>query len=260
MRLTLAALNVGLGLVYVLLGVIFLIDLKRGWRTMGYSHLGVAMVAMAFTCGPHHLEHGLHLALAGRPAGPMEVLALVVGLPPAAFWAALRLEALAGGRGDRFVGGTPRWLAALPQVFASYALVVGATLLLLLGDGSTFDRRLVPNVVLIGMYGTIASYLLRTQRANRASLGGWSVSGLSLTGLFSTCAVMHATWLAYAVAGTYDIDGHGVIVSWLSVPAALYFLWVVRALWLGTVTDWNHTATGLVHEGLAEETDPLVAA
>lgn len=260
MKPGLAALNIGLGLVYVLLGVVFVIDMKRGWRAMGYSHLGMALVAMAFTCGPHHLEHGLHVGLAGRPAGGLEVLALVVGLPPAAFWAALRLEALGGGRGDRFVGGTPRWLAALPVAFAGYTVVIGAVLLVLLADGASLDRRLVPNVVLVGMYGTIATYLLRTQRANRSPLGGWSVSGLSLTGLFSTCAVMHATWLGYTVAGTYDIDGHGLIVAWLSVPAALYFIWVVRALWLGTVTDWNHSATGLANEGLAEETRPLVAA
>ena len=145
--------------------------------------------------------------------------------------------------------------------FASYAVVVVSALLLVLGGGAAFDRRLVPNVgVLVGMYATIASYLLRTQLANRAPLGGWSVSGLSLTGLFSTCAVMHFTWLAYAMAGTYDVDGHGQIVDWLSVPAALYFLWVVRALWMGTVADWNHTATGLIPEAVAEKTEPLVAA
>ena len=133
----------------------------------------------------------------------------------------------------------------------------------MLGGGASFDARLVPNVVLVWMYGTIAFYLLRTQRANRSPLGGWSVSGLSLTGLFATCTVMHAAWLAYAVVATYDIDGHGLIVDWLSVPAALYFLWVVRALWLGTVTDWNHTATGLIPETPVEEpagrARPLVA-
>ena len=260
MTSTLAALNVGLGSVYVLLGVVFLIDIWRGRRPMGFSHLGAAVVAMAFTCGPHHLEHGLHLGLAGRTAGGLEVLAVLVGLPPAALWAGLRMEALGGGRGDRFVGGTPRWLAALPLLVAGYTVAIGAFLLSLLGDGASFDARLVPNVVLVWMYGTIAFYLLRTQRANRAPLGGWSVSGMSLTGLFSTCAVMHASWLAYAVVGTYDVDGHGLIVDWLSVPAALYFLWVVRALWLGTVSDWNHTATGLAHEGRAEEQASLVAA
>jgi len=260
MTFALAALNMGLGSVYVLLGVVFLIDIWRGRRTMGFSHLGTAVVAMAFTCGPHHLEHGLHLALAGRTGGGMEVLALVVGLPPAAIWAALRVETLGGGRGDRFVGGTPRWLAALAFVLAGYTVAIGAVLLSLLGDGASFDRRLVPTAVLVWMYGTIAYYLLRTQRANRGPLGGWSVSGMSLTGLFSTCAVMHASWLAYAVVGTYDIDGHGLIVAWLSVPAALYFLWVVRALWLGTVTDWNHTATGLAHEGRADAPVSLVTA
>lgn len=260
MTFTLAALNAGLGLVYLVLGVVFLIDIRRGRRTMGFSHLGTGMVAMAFTCGPHHLEHGLHLALAGRQAGPLEVLALVVGLPPAALWAALRIEALAGGRGDRFVAGTPRWLAALPLVSAGYLVAMVAVLLLRVGEGASFGPRLVPNVVLVWMYGTIGFYLLRTQRANRGPLGGWSVSGLSVTGLFSTCAVMHAAWLTYAVVGTYDVEGHGLIVAWLSVPAALYFLWVVRALWLGTVSDWNHTATGLAHEGRAEEPSPLVSA
>ena len=55
--------NLVLGLVYTSYGVMTIFDLKRGWRTFGFSHFGMAWIAMAFTCGPHHLEHAAHLAV-----------------------------------------------------------------------------------------------------------------------------------------------------------------------------------------------------
>jgi len=65
---------------------------------------------------------------------------------------------------------------------------------------------------------------------------------LSLTAVFPTCALMHLTWVAYAMVGTYDLEWHLRVIDWLSVPAAIYFLWVVRALSQGVLTDWNKTA------------------
>jgi hypothetical protein len=77
------------------------------------------------------------------------------------------------------------------------------------------------------------------------------VGGLALALLFFTCAVMHLAWVSYALTGQYDVDGHGLAIDWLSLPAALYFLWVVRSLYLGSLQDWNHTATGLTNEAYA---------
>ncbi|HEV2723335.1 MAG TPA: hypothetical protein VGV10_01765, partial [Thermoleophilaceae bacterium] len=36
-------------------------------------------------------------------------------------------------------------------------------------------------------------------------------------------------------------DLHGLVVGWLAVPAGVYFLWVVQALYRGTFRDWNST-------------------
>jgi hypothetical protein len=104
--------------------------------------------------------------------------------------------------------------------------------------------RFTPNLLLLGLYGVIGFYLLRTQLANRAVTGGWSLSGLALTVVFPTCGAMHALFAVYAVAGDYQVGWHGLLIDWLAVPAAIYFVWVVRNLSLGVTADWNEGAEG----------------
>lgn len=253
MRPAVAALNLLLGSVYTGYGVLTIIDLKRGWKLRGFSHFGLAWIAMAFTCGPHHLEHGLHVAFAGRAGGPLDLLAVLAGLPAGAVWFWLRIEALGGGRGERFLAGTPRGVAALPVLSGAYLALYAGGVGLVLRRGGDFRPELVPNVLLLGLYGTVGFYLLRTQLANHALLRGWSLSGLSLTLVFPTCGLMHAVSVVYASSGRYDVDVHGLIIDWLAVPAAVYFLWVVRALNHSAFADWNRGATGVRRE-------PMVAA
>ena len=246
MTLALAAASLLLGLVYTSYGIITVIDMKRQWRTLGFSHFGAAWITMAFTCGPHHFEHGIHLAFAGRTAGWLELLTVVAGLPAGAIWFLLRVEALVGGRGDRFISATPTWVRALPTVAAGYlAAVVVLAASLLLG-GVSFRPTMVPNVILIGLYMMIGWYVTTAQLQARQPRGGWSVSGLALAFVFPTCAVMHAAWVLYAALGTYEVDVHGLVIDWLSVPASFYFLWVVRSLQLGTGTDWNEENASIV--------------
>jgi hypothetical protein len=52
---------------------------------------------------------------------------------------------------------------------------------------------------------------------------------------------MHAAYLLYAVNGRYPADPNMLVIDWLSVPAAAYFVWVVRCLYRGTLPDWNLT-------------------
>jgi hypothetical protein len=195
---------------------------------------------MAFTCGPHHLDHGLHVALEGRLGGPLDLLAVVVGLPVGVLWLWLRVEAFLGGRGDRFVPGDPRWLRAAPTASAVYV-----TALAIVGGAVLAGPRVSPgfavwaNVILVGLYFAVGWFVLRTQLANRPSMGGWSVSGLCLSAIFPTCALMHGIWAVYAVSGRYAQDGHGLLIDWLSVPAGIYFLTVVRSLYRDSLRDWN---------------------
>jgi hypothetical protein len=233
-------LNVVLGIAYTTYGLLTISDLKRGWKTMGVSHFGIAWVFMTFTCGPHHLIHGVHVLMEGRIGGGADLFAVLVGLPAGVTFLSLRLEAWLGGRGDRFISGTPVWVKAMPTAAAVYATIVAAWLLQI-DKPMTMRPQIVPNVLLIVVYMMIGYFVMRTQLRNRSAMHGWSLSGLSLGVVFPTCAVMHGVYATYAAMGVYHLDWHGYIIDWVGVPAALYFLWVVRNLHRRTTRDWNRT-------------------
>ena len=238
MTLAVGLLNLVLGSVYTSYGLMTIVDLRRGWATRGPSHFGFAWLAMAFTCGPHHLDHAAHVLLAGRPGGGLDVIAVAVGLPAGVAWFVLRVEAMFGGNGDRFFEGTPRWLLVAPVAGAIYT----ATLFTTLGTitrGGTLEPRVLPNIALLALYGAIAFVLTTTQLRNHQVTGGWSLSGVSLAAVMLTCGYMHTVHAAYAQTGRYDVDLHGLTIDILAIPAAGYFLWVVTALHRGTLRDWN---------------------
>lgn len=243
MTLAVGVLNLVLGIVYTCYGLMTIVDLRRGWATRGPSHFGFAWLAMAFTCGPHHLDHAAHILLAGRPGGGLDLLSVVVGVPAGVSWFLLRVEAMFGGSGDRFIRGTPRWLMVAPVLGAVY----GAVLLTSLGTitrGGTVDPRVLPNVALLVLYGAIALVLTSTQLRNHQVTGGWSLSGVSLAAVMFTCGYMHTVHAAYAQSGRYDVDIHGLTIDVLAIPAAVYFLWVVLSLHRGVIRDWNATHVG----------------
>ena len=244
MRIAVALANIGLGTIYTSYGLMTIVDLKRGWRTNGMSHFGLAWIAMAFTCGPHHLEHGLHVAYSNSNAGPLDLAVVLVGAPAGVTWFLLRIEALKGGRGDRVITGTPWYVRAIAWASVVYLGVLVGAIYVTLRHSPHFTPRMTPNLLLLGLYSVIGFYLLRTQLANRATTGTWSVSGLSLTIVFPTCGAMHALFAVYAAAGQYVVEWHGLAIDWLAVPAAIYFVWVTRNLSLGIFQDWNIGAEG----------------
>ena len=128
---------------------------------------------------------------------------------------------------------------ALPAVSAAYATALGAALI----DGraavAVAGAEVYANLALVALYIGVGYYCARTQVANSRALGGWSVSGLALTVVFPTCAFMHGVYAYYMATGQYEADVHNHWVDLLAVPAAVYFLWVVRALHRGTFHDWN---------------------
>ncbi|HEY1359622.1 MAG TPA: hypothetical protein VGF21_15065 [Thermoleophilaceae bacterium] len=254
------ALNFVLGSVYLQYGTMTLVEMRRNWDRMGFSHFGAAWVAMAFTCGPHHLVHGVHALFEGQAGSSLDMVAVLVGFPAGVGWFLLRVEAFRGGRGDRFVAGTPWPLMLVPTLAGVY---LGAMVTIMAG-GSALDAGRVPgafpNVLLVGIYSLIGYYLLRTQLANRRPLGGWSISGLALTVIFPTCAVMHAVYAYYTLTGSYYLDTHMGVVDWLAVPAGLYFLWVVQALYRGSFRDWNSSGRQVAAVPPAKPARPRVLA
>lgn len=237
---TLVALtNIVLGIAYCGYGVMTAVEMRRDWRTHGFTHFGMAWLLMAFTCGPHHLIHGVHILFEGRQGGALDLYSVVIGLPAGVAWLALRVEAFAGGRGDRFISGTPSWLRALPAAAAVYGASLLVGMAVISRGGVRATPLMVPNLFLVVVYLAISWFVLRTQLRNHPQLGGWSMSGLSLAVIFATCALMHATWAVYTATGTYAYDIHGLVIDWLSLPAGLYFLSVVRGLYRDANQDWN---------------------
>ena len=234
-----ATLNIVLGLVYFQYGTMTALELRRNWREMGLSRFGIAWILMAFTCGPHHFVHGIHVVLEGRTAGGLDLIATVIAFPAGVVWFLLRVEAFRGGRGDRFVAGSPLWVLALPTLLAVYVTAVVMTIAARGSLGTDAFAMALANMLLVVIYGFVGFYVARTQIHNRRPLGGWSLSGLSLAAIFPTCAAMHGVFAFYALSGVYATDTHHLVVDWLSVPAGLYFLHVVRSLYRGSATDWN---------------------
>jgi len=254
--------TMAIGLAYVGLGTISATEVLLLRRRRGVSRFGVGFTLMAASCGPHHVLHGWH-ALSGHDGGTLMGVATVVGLPSGLIFVALRIEALAGGRGDRFVSGTPRWLYALPLGFllttgalldravgaafadapaaasahAAHAAQASLAVPTAAAEVAGFDPTSLvfgSNLFVAVTYGLVGWMLLRTQVRRRPDAGGWSVSGLSLAGVFPTCALMHLVYAFTAVG-----HPHTTFFDVLGVPASVYFLWVVRSIHREAIVDWN---------------------
>ena len=239
MRTAVATSNIVLGTAYLGVGFLILLDLKQGWHVFGFSRFGAGLAAVAFTCGAHHFVHGEHVAFRGQDAGRVDLLTVLVGLPFAATWLWLRLEALTGRPGERFIPGTPPWVLALPNLAGVYVTVLVVAGFHVVHRSATFQVALLPHVALVGVYLTIGWLLLRTQFVFHRESGGWSLSGCSFCGIFFTCAVMHAAIVLSGIGGREVVDVHGFLIALLGVPAGIYFLRVVRELVRAEASDWN---------------------
>lgn len=221
------------GLAYVALAATAIFELLRHGRARGFSHFALAFAAMAFTCGPHYLVHAWeHLAGGAHEHAPMTA-ALLIGAIPGVVFVGLRAEAVAGGRGDRLIRPN-RVFAALPWLLAA---LTGAIVWESLHHAAAVDvdlRALVPNAILAVNYALVAYFSARTQVARRPLLGGWSLSGAAMVGIFASCALSHM------VAGLLSTSTPAMLaIDNLAVPASLYFLWAVHRLHRDSLRDWN---------------------
>jgi hypothetical protein len=231
--------NIILGLAYLGLGALVLLDLYRQRSERGVWQMGAALAALCFTCGPHHVVHGVHVGFEHHPAGRLDLVTVLVGLPPGVLFLWLRAEALGGGRGDRLIAGTPGWVQALPVATGAY---VGALLFVgigLMARAQTLSVQGLVGLTTFALFSWIGVVLVRTQVRNRPELEGWSLSGLGLSAVFITCATMHAAVAMETAAGVRSLDVHMVVVDLGAIVAAGWFLHVVRSLTRAVRDEWN---------------------
>jgi hypothetical protein len=247
--------NVLIGLAYCGLGLLSAWETLSLHRYRGWSRFGIGFSLMAASCGPHHLVHGIR-TLQVQDAGWPLLAVTLIGLPAGFAFVGLRFETALGGRGDRSIGASRYWATSVAAAFAVVAgLVAGWALagpagglpvaalctpsglasapgpLALPIDVTALDR--FANLFVVATYGMVGWYLADYQVRRQAAEGAWSMSGVSLAGVFFSCALMHfvyATSAAHLATLPFDL---------LGIPASIYFLWVVRRVHADSVVDWN---------------------
>jgi hypothetical protein len=247
--------NLGIGVAYAGLGLLAAWETASLHRYRGWSRFGLGFSLMAASCGPHHLVHGWHLLQGGIVSWPM-LAATVIGLPAGLTFVGLRLERMWGGQGDRVVAASADRVAMVAGGFALTTGVLAVGVLAQPGaealwqvvctssglatraspSGSAVDftsPSFMANIFVTATYGMVGWYLADFQVRRYLTTSAWSLSGVSLTGVFFTCALMHLV-----DATTHD-DGTMLFFDLLGIPASIYFLWVVKLVHNDSVTDWN---------------------
>lgn len=247
--------NLLIGLAYTGLGLLSAWETYSLHRYRGWSRFGIGFALMAASCGPHHLIHGWHALREGDSSWPMLAVTLM-GLPAGLIFVGLRFETALGGAGDRPFGSSRYWaislvaafavavgwltgwtLARPAPVFASQAIctVLGlSTRTAVAGVGLDLDSLILPaNLFVVVTYGMVGWCLADYQVRRHVAKGDWSLSGVSLAGVFFSCALMH---LIYATT-----ELHPAILPFdlLGIPASIYFLWIVKRVHSDSVVDWN---------------------
>jgi hypothetical protein len=249
--------NILLGLAYSGLGTLSAWETFSLHRYRGWSRFGIGFSLMAASCGPHHLIHGWHVVHGAPVTGPM-LAASIIGLPAGLAFVLLRIETMLGGRGDRTLTISPQRIIFLTSAFAVTAGALATWTLarppapfgwpqvLCTTSGlattapgqaagiSPGSLTLMSNLFVTVTYGMVGWFLSDTQVRRRITGGAWSLSGLSLAGVFITCGFMH---LIHA----FTIDAHSPTLPFdlLGIPASIYFLWTVKLVHNDSVVDWN---------------------
>lgn len=247
--------NLLIGLAYTGLGLLSAWESFSLRRYRGWSRFGIGFSLMAASCGPHHLIHGWHAIQEGTSSGPMLAVTLL-GLPAGLTFVGLRFETALGGQGDRRIGSSRYGAASLGISFAlAVGWLAGWTLArpapafpsqavctvfgLSVRSGipwAGFDfttASFLANLFVVVTYGMVGWYLADYQVRRHVGERAWSLSGVSLSGVFFTCALMH---LIYATT-----ERHFATLPFdlLGIPASVYFLWIVKRVHNDSVVDWN---------------------
>jgi hypothetical protein len=255
MSLIIGISNVAIGLAYASLGVLAVWETFSLHSYRGWSRFGIGFALMAASCGPHHLVHGWHVLQGDSISWPMLAVTLI-GLPAGLTFVWLRLEAMWGSRGERLLSASPQQAVLLASGFALAAGALAASAFAQPnanfpfqvvctsagivtrdpGSGAGVDVASVTFLAYLFVtvtYGTVGWYLADHQVRRHLTTGAWSLSGVALTGVFFTCALIH---LIDATSQGSDLM---LVFDLIGIPASIYFLWVVKQVHSDSVLDWN---------------------
>lgn len=212
----------GIGYIYVM-GYMTLRDLWRGRKVAKPALSGLfasALALIGFTCGPHHIVHAFHLLHGEMEVQPLDMITVLMMVPPLATFVWLRTESDRGGKGDRYLKGTLPMIA-LSHPGVAFGMVAAIWTTITLHTPVGIDKHSFIQFALVGMYLFIAKLMCKAQVNNWLKDSGWSVSGLSLAGIFTTCALTHAAYAFYEAGGLYKYDWHIVLIDGLGIVAAI---------------------------------------
>ncbi len=247
--------NLAIGLAYAGLGLLSAWETMSLHRYRGWSRFGIGFSMMAASCGPHHLVHGWHVLQGASASWPMLGVTMI-GLPAGLIFVLLRFETVWGGQGERLIVIPPNRAALLAGTFAIVAGLLAAWAFAQPGANVPFQAvctsaglavrdavtgagidvasvTFVANIFVAVTYGMVGWLLADHQVRRHLTTGAWSLSGVALTGVFFTCAQMHA------IDATTQGNGLMLVFDLIGIPASVYFLWVVKQVHSDSVLDWN---------------------
>jgi hypothetical protein len=72
-----------------------------------------------------------------------------------------------------------------------------------------------------------------------AALAAPAAHAVDIAGPAAWCWFQDPRAVVFNDRVVFGLVVHGAVIDWIAVPAAVYFLWVVQALYRGTFHDWN---------------------
>jgi hypothetical protein len=219
---------------FLVLGAIAGWELLRERGRRGFSQFGASLCATLLICGAFHLAYAAYCVRGGGTFSLPAGAATLLGTAPVAAFTLLRLELLRGGRGDRFVDGTPTWLHVAPWVLVFVAGMLAAGSIHAALARGTELWGVWPALLLMLNLAAVGWLMARAQARRRESSGGWSLAGVTLATTFAASAVVQAAMAADGGPGVvlFTIDLAGV-------PATTWFLLSTGRLYRSSLHDWN---------------------
>lgn len=230
-----AAVHIILGVGYiVVLGLWSAWDVWRGYKETGnVERLGFGLMAMGFTCGPHHIEHGIHILL-DVTFSAIDLGFALVALPfPLAFMG-LRIAAALGKSGDVEFRYTKAELAnnVLLGFWLFWSFWTGASWMYLLVQYGLPAYTAGPQYVLAALFPVIGWLFFRANNLNTFRYRRSSLNSLLLAGLFITCGASHLITGTLLGAGVFAFQHLYLIDSFGVFAAILFLLLVYEKKWI----------------------------